>query len=133
MVPLAPKTSTCNALPRFTKHLLAFSQVYQAPAWLFPRFSLAVPQVYQAPAWLFPSFTKHLRQSAKIWFFVKMTPFFWFAAACGGGAFLFLYKETFLYEVTALCGRASEGPFTLFFMCILVDARFATLAGQANH
>ena len=47
--------------------------------------------------------------------------------------FSFLYKETFLYEVTALCGRASEGPFTLFFMCILVDARFATLVGQANH
>ena len=47
--------------------------------------------------------------------------------------FFLFYIKYFLYKVTALCGRASEGPFTLFFVCILVDARFATLVGQANH
>ena len=106
--------TTCLPDHRFTKHLLALTpclpstcwavaKVYQAPALLFSQvysapdgFSQAcqasawlLPQVYQAPAWLFPSFTKHLRQKCQNLVFVKMTPFCWFAAACGGGAFLF--------------------------------------------
>ena len=42
-------------------------------------------------------------------------------------------RFSFLYKVIADCDRASEGPFTLFFMGKMVDARFATLVGQANH
>ena len=112
--------STCLPYHRFTKHLLALSpclpstcwavaQVYQAPALLFPKFIqhlMAFPRLAKHLPGFFPRFTKHLLgcfpalpstcdKSVNIWFFVKMTHCFWFAAACGGGAFLFYIKKLF--------------------------------------
>ena len=131
--------------PRFTKHLLGCFPGLPSTCWLFPG-GLQVTIINMM--WENDSGKKFLRcdQFFLLGFiagcpllcmakttkmsnsvFVNMTPFFGFAAACGGGAFSFLYK------VTADCDRASEGPFTLCSMGIMVDARFATLAGQANH
>ena len=111
-----------------TKHLLRLFIGLPSTCWLFPRFTKHLLGCFPGLAWLCPRFTKHLLgcfpalpstcdKSVKIWFFVKMTIFFWFAAACGGGAFLFYIKK--LFYIKSLPFVAAHQRVRLpYFLCV---------------
>ena len=58
--------------------------------------------------------------------FLENDPFFWHAAACGGGALLLQLKRL------ADCGGVAESPFTLCFCRIQVSCQFEEFENHAN-